>query len=94
MLLASTGLRATEALSIRIKDLIIDSNDNIPSKVIIRGDYTKTKADRYIFLTKEMRQQVKIWLDYKSRKRRICHIDKETGKSISQYIFRKLNLKT
>jgi integrase len=85
MLLASTGLRATEALSIRIKDLIIDSNDDIPSKVIIRGDYTKTKVDRYIFLTKEMRQQVKIWLDYKSRKRRICHIDKETGKSISQY---------
>ena len=74
MLLASTGLRATEALSIRIKDLIVDSNDNFPSKVIIRGEYTKTKVDRYVFLTKEMQHQIKIWLDYKSRKRRICHI--------------------
>jgi len=86
MLLASTGLRATEALSIRIKDLIIDyNNDNFPSKVIIRGEFTKTKVDRYVFLTKEMEIQIKIWLDYKSRKRRICHIDKETGKSLSVY---------
>ena len=86
MLLASTGLRATEALSIRIKDLIIDyNNDNFPSKVIIRGEFTKTKVDRYVFLTKEMQIQIKIWLDYKSRKRRICHIDKETGKSLSEY---------
>ena len=85
ILLASTGLRATEALSIRIKDLISDSNNNFPSKAIIRGEFTKTKVDRYIFLTKEMEHQIKIWLDYKSRKRRICHIDKETGKSISEY---------
>ena len=86
MLLASTGLRATEGLSIRIKDLIIDSNNNnLPSKVIIRGEYTKTKVDRYIFLTKEMEQQIKIWLDYKSRKRRVCHIDNKTGKNVSEY---------
>ena len=32
-----------------------------------------------------MEHQIKIWLDYKSRKRRICHLDKETGKSISEY---------
>jgi integrase len=85
MLLASTGMRATEALSIRIKDFISDSNNNFPSKVIIRGEYTKTKVDRYVFLTREMEHQIKIWLDYKSRKRRICHINKETGKSISEY---------
>jgi integrase len=84
MLLASTGLRATEALSIRIKDLIPGSND-FPSKTIIREEYTKTKVDRYVFLTREMEHQIKIWLDYKSRKRRICHIDKETGKNISEY---------
>lgn len=86
MLLASTGLRATEALSIRIKDLIVrPNNEPVPSKVVIRGEFTKTKVDRYVFLTREMEQQIKIWLDYKSRKRRICHIDKETGKSISHY---------
>ena len=86
MLLASTGLRATEALSIRIKDLDIGSDDDCASKAIIRGEYTKTKVDRYVFLTREMQHQLKIWLDYKYRKRRNCHIDKETGKSISEYI--------
>ena len=84
LLLSSTGLRATEALSIRIKDLNFGSNDG-PSKAIIRGEYTKTKVDRYVFLTREMEHQMKIWLEYKYRKRRICHIDKETGKNICEY---------
>ena len=84
LLLSSTGLRATEALSIRIKDLNFGSND-WPSKAIIRGEYTKTKVDRYVFLTREMEHQMKIWLEYKYRKRRICHIDKETGKNICEY---------
>jgi integrase len=42
MLLASTGMRAGEALSIRIKDLDLDSN---PVKVQLRGEVTKTKVD-------------------------------------------------
>jgi hypothetical protein len=36
-------------------------------------------------LTREVQDQIKIWLDYKYRKRRICYIDKETGKSITEY---------
>ena len=82
MLLASTGLRATEALSIRLKDLDIISE---PAKLIIRGEYTKTKVDRYVFLTREVKEQIKIWLDYKYRTRRICYKDKETQKSITEY---------
>ena len=82
MLLASTGLRATEALSIRLKDLDIISE---PAKLIIRGEYTKTKVDRYVFLTREVKEQIKIWLDYKYRTRRICYKDKETEKSITEY---------
>ena len=86
MLLASTGLRATEALSIRLKDLDIGSDDdNYPGKATIREEYTKTRVDRYVFLTREIQHQIKLWLDYKYRKRRNCHIDKETGKSISEY---------
>ena len=85
MLLASTGLRGTETLSIRLKDLDFDSSSVHPSKVIIRGEYTKTKVDRYIFLTKEVKEQLKIWLDYKYRKRRICYKDKKTGVSINGY---------
>jgi integrase len=41
-------MRAVEALSIRIKDIDFDAN---PAKLFVRGDYTKTKVDRIIFLT-------------------------------------------
>jgi integrase len=90
MLLASTGLRATEALSIRLKDLDLESNF---AKLNIRGEYTKTKVDRYVFLTREMVEQLKIWIDYKYRKRRVCYINqdnkerKEGGgiKTITEY---------
>ena len=51
MLLAATGMRATEALSTRITDLDFDSN---PPKLFVRGEYTKTKVDRIIFLTEEV----------------------------------------
>src|SRR5574339_617398 len=37
MFLASTGMRAVEALSIRIKDLDVES---VPAKVTIRGEFT------------------------------------------------------
>ncbi|MGD1839196.1 MAG: tyrosine-type recombinase/integrase, partial [Nitrososphaeraceae archaeon] len=83
LLLASTGLRATEALSIRIKDINMDSN-NI-SKITIRGEYTKTRTDRFVFLTNEMADQIKTWLDYKYRKRRVCFKDGITGKNITEY---------
>ena len=83
MLLASTVLRATEALSIRIKDINLDYN-NI-SKITIRGKYTKTKTDRFVFLTNEMTDQIKTWLDFKYRERRVCFKDKISGKSITEY---------
>jgi integrase len=85
MLLAATGLRATEALSIRLKDLDISLSNGPTAKLSIRGQYTKTKVDRYVFLTREINQQIKIWIDYKYRKRRICYKDKETGESITEY---------
>ena len=86
MLLASTGMRAVEALSIRIKDLDFElSSSNPITKVTIRGEYTKTKVDRYVFLTKETSEQLKKWIDYKYRKRRICYRDKKTGKSLEEY---------
>ena len=62
MLLAGTGMRATEALSIRVKDLDLKSN---PARLFVRGEYTKTKTDRTIFLTQEITQQLTSWLNYK-----------------------------
>ena len=81
MLLACTGARATEALSI-VNDLDLESN---PAKLSIRGEYTKTKVDSYIFLTKEVVRPIKKWLDFKYRTRRICYRDSKTGKTITEY---------
>jgi integrase len=75
MLLGSTGMRPIEALSIRIKDLDLKSN---PSRLFVRGEYTKTRSDRTIFLTKELDNQQSSWLAYRYRRRRICY--SENGK--------------
>jgi integrase/recombinase XerD len=81
MLLAATGMRATEALSIRIKDLDLKSN---PAKALVRGEYTKTKSDRTVFLTDEITQQLTSWLNYKYRTRRVCYKNKQTGKTTTE----------
>lgn len=57
MFLASTGMRAVEALSIRLKDINFDSN---PARAYIRGEFTKTRQDRCVYLTSEISQQLKI----------------------------------
>jgi integrase len=80
MLLAATGMRATEALSIRIKDLDFKSS---PVKLFVRGEYTKTRTDRIVFLTDEIIQQLNSWLSYKYRTRRVCCKDERTGKTIT-----------
>jgi integrase len=70
MLLAATGMRAVEALSIRIKDIDFESN---PVKLFIHGENTKTKVDRSVYLTSEVAKQISSWLDYKYRTRRVCY---------------------
>lgn len=70
----------------RIKDLILDNN---PAIIYIRGENTKTKTDRTIFLTEEVTNQIKVWLKYRYRTRRVCHQTtdkiKENKKSITGY---------
>jgi integrase len=83
MFLAAGGFRAVEGLSIRIKDLDIESR---PTRVFVRGEYTKTKTDRIVYLTDEVAQQLKSWLSYKYRTRRVCYKDEqEKGKTITEY---------
>jgi integrase len=72
MFLAATGMRATEALSICIKDLDLKSN---PAKVFVRGEYTKTRTDRMVFLSEEITYQLISWLSYKYRTRRFSYKD-------------------
>src|SRR6478672_13669657 len=80
MLLAATGMRATEALHIQVKDIDFEKH---PSGLYVRGENTKTKADRIIFLTSEVTNQLDAWLKYKYRTRRICHQIKENDKEIT-----------
>jgi integrase len=86
MFLAAGGFRAVEALSIRIKDLDLESK---PARVLVRGEYTKTKADRTVFLTEEVTQQLTSWLAYNYRKRRVCYKDENRNqkneKTITEY---------
>jgi integrase len=66
LFLAATGCRAGEACSIRLKDI-----DFKNSKVTIRGEFTKTKVGRYVFLTEELKDYLKKWLQQKYRERRV-----------------------
>src|SRR5919106_107557 len=82
MLLAGTGMRASEALSVRLCDLDFDSD---PPRLFLRGEYTKTKTDRTIFLTAELTNHLRRnWLEYKYRKRRVTYYDKSKGKSVTE----------
>jgi site-specific recombinase XerD len=69
MLLASTGMRAAEALSISNQNLNFGST---PARITMNAEYTKTKTDRFVYLTSEMVSQLKEWLNFKYGKRRIC----------------------
>lgn len=82
LLLSATGMRATEALSIRICDLSLDAD--LPT-VFIRGEYTKTKTDRYVLLTKELKSQFETYIVYKYRTRRTPYFDKRTNRIASIY---------
>ena len=68
LLLAATGMRATEALSIRYQDIGWDA-----ATVELRSEYTKTQEARTVFLTQECLKHMKLWKDYRERERRIIH---------------------
>jgi integrase len=88
MLLASTGMRAQEALSLRIKDFHLDEK-LMPARLSIRGEFTKTGEDRTVFLTNEMVQQLNLWLEYKYRTRRVSYKNLQNSasknKTITEY---------
>lgn len=87
MFLASTGWRASEALSVRLQDIDFDAK---PVRVNLRGENAKTRTDRHTYLTQEMATQFKSWLDFKYRERTIKqYYDKHTGK----IVYKVLNIK-
>jgi len=80
MFLASSGWRASEALSMQLQDIDFDRN---PVRVNLRGENAKTRTDRHTYLTQETVTQLKSWLDFKYRERTIKqYYDKNTGKIV------------
>ena len=62
LVLASGGLRAIEALAIRIKDIDFSVS---PTKIHIRKEFTKTKVARDIYISDEATHYLKQWIDWK-----------------------------
>jgi len=63
---AATGMRSTEALSILFKHLDLEKGN-----VYLRKEFTKTKHARTVFLTREVVEQLKRWIEYRNRERRV-----------------------
>jgi integrase len=62
LVLASAGMRAVEALAIRLKDIDFTVS---PTKIHIRKEYSKTKTARDIYISDEATQYLKQWINWK-----------------------------
>jgi integrase len=67
LVLASGGMRATEGLAIRLKDIDFTVS---PTKIHIRKEYSKTRVARDIYISDEATHYVKQWIDWKYREKR------------------------
>jgi integrase len=66
LVLTSGGMRATEALAIRLKDVDFSLN---PTKIHIRKEYAKTRVARDIYISDEATSYLNQWIEWKYRKR-------------------------
>jgi integrase len=64
LILASSGLRATEACALRLCDIDFSVN---PTKIHVRKEYSKTKASRDVYISDEATHYLKQWIDWKYR---------------------------
>jgi integrase len=78
MLLASTGMRAVEALSCRLKDFKA-------RKILLRGEVTKTRTERTVWLTEECSKQIEALIEYKYRTRRVCYYNARKHLAVNEY---------
>ena len=74
LVLASGGMRAVEALSIRNMDIDYSSN---PTRVHIRKEFAKTGVARDIYVSEEATKYLKQWLEWKYRHNRKKRIEPE-----------------
>jgi integrase len=64
LVLASGGMRASEACAIRLMDLDFTTS---PTKVHIRKEYSKTKIGRDVYISDEATKFLNEWIDWKYR---------------------------
>jgi integrase len=76
--LAATGCRPQELAKVLRKNLDLDNRT-----IYIRAEDNKTEQDRYVFLTKECVEQLKIWIEFRNRVRRF--VNRETKETIGHY---------
>ena len=62
LVLASGGMRVTEALATRYMDLDFSVS---PTKIHMRKEYSKTKVGRDVYISDEATNYLKQWLDWK-----------------------------
>jgi hypothetical protein len=67
LVLASGGMRTTEGLAIRLKDINFTVN---PTRIHIRKEYAKTKVARDIYISDEATKFLKEWIDWKDQRKR------------------------
>jgi integrase len=60
LVLASSGARPVEACALRIRDINFDAS---LTKIQIRGEYTKTKRSRNVFISDEASHYLKAWIE-------------------------------
>jgi integrase len=64
LILASSGLRATEGCALRLCDIDFSVN---PTKIHVRKEYSKTKVSRDVYISDEATHYLKQWIDWKYR---------------------------
>jgi integrase len=62
LVLASAGLRASEACAIRLSDIDFTTR---PTKVHVRKEYTKTRVSREIWISNEATKYLQDWIAFK-----------------------------
>jgi integrase len=64
LVLASSGLRATEGCALRLRDVDFSVN---PTKIHVRKEYSKTRASRDVYISEEATHYLKQWIEWKYR---------------------------
>lgn len=68
-ILASSGIRSTEGISLRMKDIELSEETGEPSIIHVRAQYAKTRIPRDVFITSEATEVLQQWLSFKYRRK-------------------------